>query len=299
MDQAVNYTVDEPSTAKRRWDARLSLKFAASDHATRLVHSEHQGPLRVQRLFYPDQGGKAHCYLLHPPGGVVLGDQLRINVDVNSGAALVTTPSAGRFYGVGNHKELQKQSVTLRAKDGALEWLPQETIFFQGANAQLTTDIHVEDGADLVFWDVLVFGRPACGERFTHGKVSQALRLYQKERLVIEERMAFTAGDRFCKSRMGLNGASTVGVMLATAKASRELLDAWLESVNIDRRTDSRESVEEAESPFTVSQRAQILIARYLGEDAMRCRDGFAKLWRALREQSTGKRPAIPRIWNT
>ncbi|HMV40203.1 MAG TPA: urease accessory protein UreD, partial [Plasticicumulans sp.] len=110
------------------WQARLELGFAPVAARTALVHSAHRGPLRVQRPFHPEADGSCHVYLLHPPGGVVGGDGLALDVQLAPGArALLTTPSASRFYRSAGARALQRQ--LLRVGAGArLDWLPQETI---------------------------------------------------------------------------------------------------------------------------------------------------------------------------
>jgi len=77
------------------WHAALELGFAAASGATRLARRKHRGPLVVQRPFLPEGPGVAHVYVLHPPGGLVGGDELTLDVEVDAGAhALVTTPAA-------------------------------------------------------------------------------------------------------------------------------------------------------------------------------------------------------------
>ena len=91
----------EPATRMTPgWQAELRLRFAqrTPDRVTALVERRHRGPLVVQRCFHPE-GGPCHAYIVHPPGGVVGGDQLAVQVQVDVGAhALVTTPAATKFY---------------------------------------------------------------------------------------------------------------------------------------------------------------------------------------------------------
>jgi urease accessory protein len=190
----------QSTSVRRQWIASLRLAFARSAGRTRLALREHRGPLRVQRLFHPDADGKAHCYLLHPPGGVVLGDELDLDVRVDSGSALLTTPSAGRFYGVGDFHEPQWQRTRLYCSAGArLEWLPQETILFSGANARLHTRIDLDHGAALAWWDIMVLGRPATGQPFVQGRCEQRVSISIGDRLAFREQLALAAGDRFSR----------------------------------------------------------------------------------------------------
>src|SRR5690606_4537948 len=114
------------------WHAYLKLAFSHGARGTRMTGCEHEGPLYVQRPFYPEGGDLAHVYLLHPPGGIVSGDCLHIALQLQNGSAvLCTTPGAGRVYRARADRRLQEQHNLLRVASGAsLEWFPQETIIF-------------------------------------------------------------------------------------------------------------------------------------------------------------------------
>ena len=75
----------------------MELNFAVRQGRTTLAKMQFHGPLRVQRPFYPEPApaetaGRApasqpcHCCLLHPPGGLVSGDDLSLEVIVSDGA---------------------------------------------------------------------------------------------------------------------------------------------------------------------------------------------------------------------
>src|SRR5512137_547009 len=114
------------------WRAELVLGFRWQDGRTVLATRRHIGPLTVQRPFYPE-GDVCHVYVLHPPGGVVAGDCLTIAINAEAdSAALVTTPAAGKFYRSDGKLARQQVSLTVAA-NAALEWLPQETIIYEGA----------------------------------------------------------------------------------------------------------------------------------------------------------------------
>lgn len=147
----------------RTWKARIDLRFTARPEKTILQDVTFKGPLRIQRPFYPEKE-PCHCYLLHPPGGLVSGDRLRIQAEIDPGAhALLTTPSAGKVYGTDSHNVAQGQDVELTVRDGVCEWLPMETIIFDRANAALNTSIELSGSAECIGWDILCLGRPQGG----------------------------------------------------------------------------------------------------------------------------------------
>ncbi len=105
-------------TAGKSWQAKLDLKFRQAGKRTILAERRHVGPLVVQRPFYPE-GPICHVYLVHPPGGIVGGDALSLQVDVEPQAhALLTTPAATRFYRAGPHPRATL-SQQLAVHDGA------------------------------------------------------------------------------------------------------------------------------------------------------------------------------------
>ena len=94
------------------WKAQLDLGFFQENHRTILRDRKHIGPLQIQKPFYPEDDGTCHLYLLHPPGGVVGGDQFEIRINVQSQArALITTPAAGKFYRSAGQDALQSQEI--------------------------------------------------------------------------------------------------------------------------------------------------------------------------------------------
>jgi urease accessory protein len=160
-------TTASPAAGWAPWEARLALRFDRDGDTTRLVGRSHFGPLRVQKALYPEQPAVCHAVVVHPPGGVVGGDRLFIDIDAGAGAhALLTTPGATKWYRASQlsastgRPGVSSQVVRLAAGAGAnLEWLPQETIFYNGAQVRLDTEIALGAGAQYIGCEVLCFGR--------------------------------------------------------------------------------------------------------------------------------------------
>src|SRR6185369_6129537 len=98
----------------------------------------------------PEGPRVCHVYLLHPPGGMVGGDELAVDVVVAADAhALLTTPAAAKVYRTNGAPVRQTQRLRV-ADGGTLEWLPQETILYDGARATLDTRVELARGARFI-----------------------------------------------------------------------------------------------------------------------------------------------------
>lgn len=281
----------------RHWRGQISLGIEARANKSVLAHTQHQGPLRVQRPFYPEADGCCHVYLLHPPGGLVIGDELEIHASLgNKAQALLTTPSAGKIYGAKNRAALQIQNVNMQVAEGAcLEWLPQETIVFDSAQARLKTRIDIIDNGLFFGWDIVRLGRAASGEIFNTGSCYQDIEIWKNQRpLFIEknkiEKNRIVAGSDLHTSSWGLRNCNTTGTLYATTSLTREAIDLLYE--RLDAFTEQKDL-------WGLTQKEEIFIARYLGNSVTSCRKGFELIWRETREAFNNKKAVTPRIWNT
>jgi urease subunit gamma/beta len=126
----------------------------------------------VQKALYPEGPRACQVIVVHPPGGVVGGDRARHRDALGAGShVLATTPGAAKWYRAGTRAagagSCSRQDVRLHAGAGAaLEWLPQETIFYDGASVMLEHEVELGAGATYIGSEILCFGRRAMGERF-------------------------------------------------------------------------------------------------------------------------------------
>ncbi|HEX3594503.1 MAG TPA: urease accessory protein UreD [Polyangiaceae bacterium] len=278
-----------PNTSTdRRWDARLELGFAISGTRTALVRRSHSGPLQVQRPFYPEGRGGCHVYVLHPPGGLVGGDRLTIDVTAEAGAeALLTTPAATKFYRTAGAKAEQRVSIRV-APGGVVEWLPQETIVFGGADGESAVHVDVESGGQFLGWELCCFGRPASGDRFASGRFVQRLAIRIDGTPVALERAEFDGSSGAMHRRIALAGFPVTGAFVAVT-ARGELAE----------RVRAALPATTGGELFSVTSRRHALVCRYLGESAERARAGFSNAWSVVREALLGKSAHAPRIWAT
>ncbi len=273
------------------WKAYLNLGFKATTSKTVLAKRSQQGPLTVQRPFYPE-GDICHLYLLHPPGGVVGGDELSIKVSlVEKANVLITTPGATKFYRSGSPKLLGKQAKQIQtlqvANDCTLEWLPQENIFFDNSHSQLTTRIELEENARFMGWEINCYGRPAAQEVFKNGMVKNRFELYREGIPLLLD--GLTIGDNNAlSSPVSLKQHSCFGTFIAT-------------NIDANLRDRVRHAIDDLTDNVTIgiTLMDDILIARCLGQYSENVSAVLKKIWMILRKYSLGYDTCSPRIWST
>lgn len=285
---------EHPAPAKAHWQASLQLGFSDDRGTTRLTERRHSGPLRVQKPLYPEGAQTCHAIIIHPPGGVVGGDTLKIRAAVgDNGHALLTTPGAAKWYRSNGY--LSQQHVRLEVGNGAkLEWLPQETIFFNDARVALHQTIHLAPDACYIGADILCFGRTASGETYHTGKIVQHSEIRREGKLIWFEQGALAGGTPSMQSPLALAGKTVCATVIATGgglnATALELL-----------RAQTRHLVQQQEpgAQTGASQLKSLIVARYLGNSSEVARHWMAAVWQHLRPAIIGLQAATPRIWNT
>ena len=273
------------------WHAELHLGFVRQGERTVLRENRHRGPLRVQKALYPEGDAVCQAILLHPPSGIAGGDHLAISAEVGGGAhAQLTTPGAGKWYRSGGAEA--SQTIGFTVGEGAmLEWLPQETIVFDGARARMETRVALAADSRYLGWDILCFGRAAAGERFQKGRFDLFFRVDRSNRPIWLERGGFDGNDAMLSSPAGWAGATVCGTLLCAFPELPQQAAALLEACRKVVPTDG--------ANHGVSALPGMLVARYLGDSSEAARLWFAELWAILRPVCCGRPAVTPRIWHT
>lgn len=283
-----------PATAGQ-WPASLALQFARCGSSTRLVRARHEGPLYVQRPFYPEGEALAHVYLLHPPGGIVSGDRLCIELALAADTAvLCTTPGAGRFYRARADQRPQAQLTELVLDAGAsLEWFPLETIVYRDARASQETQVRLAAGARFIGWELVALGLPARGERFDAGSFRQRFSILREGRPVFIERLALEGTDAALRrGAAGLQDASLSGLFVCGPCSPAQLTAELVEALRACAAAAAR-----GRCALTVV--GEFVAVRYLGDCGESARRCFIACWRLLRPVVLAREACLPRIWMT
>lgn len=275
------------SVPHQRAEGRLDLVFHAGARGTVLGDLFQAAPLRA--LFPDPEPDEAPiAALVNTAGGLAGGDRLDIAVRAEAGArATICAAAAEKVYRSLGPPTRIATRLTLGA-GAVLEWIPQETILFDGA--RLERDIGVDLAADarLLLSEIVVFGRAARGETFGHGALGDRWRIRRGGALLWADGVALD-GDPGAALRapFGFAGAEALGSVVYAGAEAAVLRDALR----------AEEIVWSAPGGVTIP-REGLLVGRWLGT-ALAVRRSVAVAILAIRSRALGLPARLPRLWTT
>ena len=274
------------------WQAHLRLDYRIERQRS-VARFRHDGPLRVLQSLYPEGNAVCHNVLVHPPGGLVGGDMLDIDITVAAGShGLVTTPGATRFYRSDGEMATQTTRIALEA-DARFEWLPLEAICYAGCRGENRLTMQLAAGAELLGWDVTALGLRGAGLPFGRGSLLQHIEV--RGRWL--ERGRIDASDhRLLHSPLGLAGHACLGSLFFVAGApfSRQRRERLLDAARALLEVDALGA-----SAGVTSPEAGVIVLRALAPMAEPVMRLLRKVWLAWRAESWQLSAPMPRIWST
>ena len=280
-----------PPTAHDGWPAELHLRFARQKMRTVLVEKRHSGPLLVQKAIYPEDEKICHAVIVHPPGGIADGDELRVEIDLEADCnAVVSTPAATKWYKAPRHRCRQKTTIRL-AERATLDWLPQENIFYNATRAESTFRLQIGPGATAIGWEIGMLGRQASGEEWLEGTLRFLTSIERTDGLPLwVERLRLEATGSLRKAYQGLCGLNVFGTLWAVSAGCTAALAEELAS-DLPLESGLRAGV--------TSLPEGILLVRGLANDVERLRQMMVDCWMRLRPPVHGLASQRLRLWAT
>lgn len=279
---------DLKSANRNKTHGVAEIGFARRGGATGLAHLYQHDPLRV---LFPEPGGDpaALAVVVTTSGGLVAGDQIDIAVTIGAGAAAHVTGSAAEklYRSTGATTEIAQRLTVERG--GWLEFLPPEAILFDGARLRRYTHVELAEGAGFLGGGIIVFGRRARGEGFTHGLLREVWEIRRGGALVwgdalhVDDDVAAIMRDPACFD----GAAACATLILAPPRGDpKGYLD---EARPVQQRT--------PELRAGVTAVSGLLVARWLGEPSA-LRRAYGDLACHLRAAAMGLPPRLPRLWH-
>jgi urease accessory protein len=255
--------------------------------ATRLARLFQKAPLRVL-MPRPAPGEPPCAVLLNTSGGIVGGDALQVEVLLEAGAAAVITSQAAEkaYRSAGAHATLD---VALDLADGAwLEWLPQETILFDGARLRRRLRVDAAAEARLLAAEMLVFGRRARGERFQSGFLYDSCEVRIGRWLVWADalRLAPEPGS-LLDAPFGFGGAAAFATCIYVAPDAA------------DRVALARDLAAWSDVQSGATCVGPVLVMRWLAPDPASARQALQQFCARFRHTVAGWPKGVPAIWGT
>ena len=273
------------------WRGSLAIDYRLRDGRT-IAHDRHDGPLRILRSLHPE-GGVCHSVLVHPPGGVVGGDELAIALTLGEGAhALVTTPGATRFYRSAEATATQTLRVVAAAAS-RLEWLPLETIAYSGCLATNALRFELAAGAEMIGWDVTALGLPESERPFDAGRFTQSIELPGRW---LERGSIAASDERLLDSPLGWAGRRVLATMWF---ASGDSLDPARSDALLDAARAAAAAHPLAMTTGATSPQPGVIVVRALAERVEPAMELLQRIWRLWRPLAWGLAATAPRVWST
>ncbi|WP_395021189.1 urease accessory protein UreD [Dongia sp.] len=256
--------------------------------ATRLAHLHQAAPLRALfpetcRMDLPVVALTATC------GGFTGGDCMSTAIGMGKGSKAMAIAQAAEKLYRSTGGETRIEIALDVAAGGWLEWLPQETILFNGARMRRRTSIDLAEDAAVLAGEILVFGRSAHGESMTRGLVHDAWSVRRNGMLIWADR--FHAADALLIEALehpaALKGMRAAAMLIQAGPGAAQRLELLRDLMLLAP----------AEVRCAATLVNGVLVARWLAADALALRPSFAAAWMALRNAAQGLAPRLPSFW--
>ncbi|HUC09209.1 MAG TPA: urease accessory protein UreD [Stellaceae bacterium] len=280
-----------PAIGARAVHGIAEIGFANRNGTTRLAHLYELDPLRV--LFpQPEAGEPPQAVIVTTSGGLVAGDRIDVTIAIGEAAAAHVTASAAEkiYRSYGRTTEIE-QHLTV-GRGGRLEFLPAETILFDGARLRRKTIVDLSAGADFSGGEIVVFGRRARGERFSHGFLHEVWEVWRERSLLWGDALHLDGDIAAIIDDPACFGGAAGFASLIWAPVAQDL-GSLVDGARAVQSTVTGDGVRAG-----ISIVNGLLVARWLGFDTLLMRRAYADLARYLRAETWKLPRQLPRLWH-
>jgi urease accessory protein len=268
----------EPPTLQRA-EGRLHVTFREQGGMTVLDTLHQAGCLKV-RFPRPAAREWAEVITVNSSGGIAAGDRLSSLFRAGCGARVtIAAQAAERFYHARSGERSAEVENRIEIEAGAIvEWLPQETILFDGAAVSRRLDVQIVAGGEFLSVEMLVFGRALMGESVRRLRLRDHVRITRDRRPLLWDAIRIE-GDAAAL----LSGRAVAGEMRSVATVVYVAADAAARLCLL------RDALQHAEAGASAED--GLLVARILAPSGAALRPLVEHALFALRG-----RP-LPRVW--
>ena len=226
----MQFAVISPSDAAlarpplQRTEGAARIAFRNDCGVTRLDRLFQQGALKI-RLPRVPAGDPPTAVLINTAGGLTGGDRVSVEMTAGAGCRVIVTGQAcEKIYRARDGEA--RVHAEIKVADGArIDWIPQETILFDGARLARRLDVALAPDATLLIAEAIVFGRTARGEEVRHGLLTDSWRIRRGEKLVFADEIRFDWQDAGLLGRPAVlaGGRAIATILFVAPEAERHL----------------------------------------------------------------------------
>jgi urease accessory protein len=213
---AIPSLIEAASPRHQRTEGAARISFKRCEDRTRLDRLYQSGAAKVK---LPDVfgGEPIQAVLINTAGGLTGGDRMSAEVTLGENCrAVVTTQACERIYrSAGGSAEVATRLTV--GEDARLDWLPQETILFDGGRLSRRLEADLAPNAELLLVEAVIFGRTAHGETIRSGLFTDRWRIRRGGKLLFADDLRFDWANAELLGRPAvLNGATAMATILFT-----------------------------------------------------------------------------------
>jgi urease accessory protein len=242
----------------------------------------HQSGCLKARFPRPTAQGWTELVMVNSSGGIAAGDRLSTRIAAVPGARVtVSGQAAERFYRARPGDGPAEIANRIDAAAGAaVEWLPQETIVYDGAAVSRRLAVELAAGASFLGIEMLMFGRALMGESVRRLRLRDRLAVNRGGVPLLLDAIRIDGDAASLLARAGIAGGMSAVATLVYVAADAETRLAVL-----------REALQKTDAEAGASAEDGLMVARVLAPSAAALRHAVAAALFVLRGRS------LPRVW--
>ena len=290
---------------KTSWEGNCFLNFfnnkgSLGNFNKTIFRSKSTSPYKLLKSNH-DKEGRCILPILHTAGGLVGGDLLEFeaNLEENS-KVLLTTSSAQKVYGsVGISKinpkgTFSKQKNLIKIFDNShLEYLPQETIIFANGLYEQKFKVSISETSSFLFTDLIRLGRSSSGESIESGVFRSKLEIMRNNDLYDDweyvDQIELSKDSYVAKSGMDYMPVFGSLIWICEKDFSKSKINNLVGNIKkIFNETDNNLSIGILENGISV---------RFLGSSSQDARKCFFCIWKQIRSICGFCEPKYQGVW--
>ena len=290
---------------KTSWEGNCFLNFfnnkASLGNVNKTIFkSKSTSPYKLLKSIH-DREGRCILPVIHTAGGLVGGDLLEFEVNLEKNTkVLLTTSSAQKVYGsVGRSKinpkgTFSKQNNFINIFDNShLEYLPQETIIFANGLYDQKFKISISETSSFLFTDLIRLGRSSSGESIESGIFRSKLEIMRNNDLYDEweyvDQIELTKESYEAKS--GMDCMPVFGSLIWICEKD-------FSKLKINNLVDNIKKIfNESNNHLSIGILENGISVRFLGSSSQAARQCFFCIWKQIRSVCGFCEPKYQGVW--